>query len=116
MISGNTIPTLSTQELVTTVTVKNGGTVVLGGLITERAADNQRGTIFLRRIPIIKHPFGVTTKTSTRDELLIFIQPNIINNKSPSDTPNQIERGRSRLTDDTMQFGVPRGQASVNRS
>jgi type II secretory pathway component GspD/PulD (secretin) len=116
VISGNTIPTLSTQELVTTVTVKNGGTVVLGGLITERAADNQRGTIFLRRIPIIKHLFGVTTKTSTRDELLIFIQPNIINNKSPSDTPNQIERGRSRLMDDTMQFGVPRGQASVNRN
>lgn len=116
VISGNTIPTLSTQELVTTVTVKNGGTVVLGGLITERAADNQRGTIFLRRIPIIKHLFGVTTKTSTRDELLIFIQPNIINPKSPSDSPNQIERGRSRLMDDTMQFGVPRGQASVNRN
>lgn len=115
VISGNTIPTLSTQELVTTVTVKNGGTVVLGGLITERAANNQRGTIFLRRIPIIKHLFGVTTKTSTRDELLIFIQPNIINNRATSDTPNQIERGRSRLMDDTMQFGVPRGQASVNR-
>lgn len=113
VISGNTIPTLSTQELVTTVTVKNGGTVVLGGLITERAANNQRGTIFLRRIPIIKHLFGVTTKTSIRDELLIFIQPNIINNKSPSDSPNHIERGRSRLMDDTMQFGVPRGQASV---
>jgi general secretion pathway protein D len=110
VISGNTIPTLSTQELVTTVTVKNGGTVVLGGLITERAGDNSRGTIFLRRIPIIKHLFGVTTKTSTRDELLIFIQPNIINTKSPVDAPNHIERGRSRLMDDTIQFGVPRGR------
>lgn len=113
IISGNTIPTLSTQEIVTTVTVKNGGTVVLGGLITERAGDNTRGTIFLRRIPIIKHLFGVTSKNTTRDELLIFIQPNIINNKSPADSPNQIERGRSRLMDDTMQFGVPRGQASA---
>jgi general secretion pathway protein D len=110
VISGNTIPTLSTQELVTTVTVKNGSTVVLGGLITERVGDNARGTIFLRRIPIIKHLFGVTTKTSTRDELLIFIQPNIITRESPPDAPNHIERGRSKLMDETIQFGIPRAR------
>ncbi|MEM7015245.1 MAG: secretin N-terminal domain-containing protein, partial [Verrucomicrobiota bacterium] len=33
-ISNNEIPTLSTQELITTVSVKNGSTIVLGGLIT----------------------------------------------------------------------------------
>lgn len=108
IISGNTIPTLSTQELVTTVTVRNGSTVVLGGLITERASTNERGTIFLRRIPVIKHLFGVTTKSMVREELLIFIQPNIINHRSPADSPNHIERGRSALMDETIQFGVPR--------
>jgi len=108
IISGNTIPTLSTQELVTTVTVRNGATVVLGGLITERANTNERGTIFLRRIPVIKHLFGVTNKALTREELLIFIQPNIINHRSPIDSPNHIERGRSALMDETIQFGVPR--------
>lgn len=108
IISGNTVPTLSTQELVTTVTVRNGGTIVLGGLITERANTNERGTIFLRRIPVIKHLFGVTTKALTREELLIFIQPNIITQHSPPDSPNHIERGRSALMDETIQFGVPR--------
>jgi type II secretion system protein D len=110
IISGNTIPTLSTQELVTTVTVKNGSTVVLGGLITERVGNGGRGTIFLRRIPVIKHLFGVTERKMNRDELLIFIQPNIITHDSPADAPNHIERGRSKLMDETIQFGVPRGR------
>ena len=121
IISGNTIPTLSTQELVTTVTVRNGATVVLGGLITERANTNERGTIFLRRIPVIKHLFGVTTKAMSREELLIFIQPNIINHRTPTDSPNHIERGRSALMDETIQFGVPRATsyqepATANRT
>ncbi len=108
-ISGNSVPIISTQELVTTVTVKNGSTVVLGGLITERDGEAGRGVIFLRRIPVIKHLFGTTTIDRKREELLIFIQPNIINRSSPPDAPNHIERGRSRLMDDTIQFGVPRG-------
>ncbi len=107
-ISGNTVPIISTQELVTTITVKNGATVVLGGLITERDGDAGRGVIFLRRIPLIKHLFGTTTKDRKREELLIFIQPNIITRHSPPDAPNHIERGRSRLMDETLQFGVPR--------
>lgn len=109
-ISGNTLPIINTQELVTTVTVKNGSTVVLGGLITERDGDAGRGVIFLRRIPVIKHLFGTTTKDRKREELLIFIQPNIINNRSPSEAPNHIEQGRSKLMDETIQFGVPRGR------
>ena len=108
IISGNTIPTLSTQELVTEVTIRNGSTVVLGGLITERDGDNGKGTIFLRRVPIIKHLFGTTNKTKTREELLIFLQPHIISATDPLDKPNRIERGRSSILDDTIQFGVPR--------
>jgi general secretion pathway protein D len=108
IISGNTIPTLSTQELVTEVTIRNGSTVVLGGLITERDGDNGKGTIFLRRVPIIKHLFGTTNKTKTREELLIFLQPHIISSTDPLDKPNRIERGRSSILDDTIQFGVPR--------
>ncbi|MCB1228444.1 MAG: hypothetical protein KDK99_21735, partial [Verrucomicrobiales bacterium] len=93
-------------ELVTTVTVKNGQTIVLGGLITERESKSEKGTIFLRRIPVIKHLFGTTNKTTTRDELLIFIQPNIINNQDALDTPNQIEAGRSAPLEQTIRFGI----------
>ena len=103
-ISGNTIPTIGTQELNTEITVKSGQTVVLGGLITEKEGNNGRGVIFLRRIPIIKHLFGTTEKSKNREELLIFIQPQIIKPTDPLDKPNEIEMGRSRLMEETLRF------------
>lgn len=104
-ISGNTVPTLSTQEMTTTVTVKNGETVVLGGLITERVGDDGRGVIFLRRIPVIKHLFGTTEKKLDRNELLIFIQPQIISSSDPLSKPNALEVGRTSILEETLRFG-----------
>ena len=106
-ISGNTVPTIGTQELLTTVTVKNGATVVLGGLVTERTGNNERGAIFLRRVPVLKHLFGTTQKTTQRDELLIFIQPKIINSKDHLGSPNAIEARRSQIMEETIRFGMP---------
>ncbi|MES2595495.1 MAG: secretin N-terminal domain-containing protein [Verrucomicrobiota bacterium] len=107
IISGNTVPTIGTQELMTTVTVRNGATVVLGGLVTERTGTNERGAIFLRRVPVLKHLFGTTQKTNQRDELLIFIQPNIVNNRDPINSPNAIESRRAHIMEETMRFGMP---------
>ncbi|GEP45381.1 secretin N-terminal domain-containing protein [Brevifollis gellanilyticus] len=105
-ISGNTVPTIGTQELMTTVTVRNGATVVLGGLVTERTGTNERGAIFLRRVPVLKHLFGTTQKTNQRDELLIFIQPNIVT-RDPINSPNAIESRRAHIMEETMRFGMP---------
>lgn len=104
-ISGNTIPTIGTQELNTEITVKSGQTVVLGGLITEKEGNNGSGVILLRRIPIIKHLFGTTQKSKDREELLIFIQPQIIKPTDSLDKPNEIEIGRSRVLEETLSFG-----------
>jgi general secretion pathway protein D len=109
-IGGNNIPTIGTQELVTTVTVKDGSTVVLGGLITERQERSENGVIFLRRIPIIKHLFNRTEIVKNRDELLIFIQPNIIKSGESLGRPNEIEAGRSKAFTETFDFGTRRDQ------
>ncbi len=106
-ISGNSVPTIGTQQLVTEVSIKNDSTVVLGGLITERSSNEGRGGIFLRRIPIIKNLFGTTTIENKREELLIFIQPHIIKNDDSGDNPNAIESERSALFKETMKFGTP---------
>lgn len=103
-IGGNSIPTIGTQELVTTVSVKDGSTVVLGGLINEREQKSENGVIFLRRIPVIKHLFNRTEKTKDREELLIFIQPKIIRSSDPLDLPNSIEAGRSKVLEAGLNF------------
>lgn len=106
-ISGNTVPTIGTQELVTEVAVKNGATVVLGGLITETVNNAERGVIFLRRIPLIKNLFTNTNRESKRQELLIFIQPHIIKSQDRLDSPNEIEARRTDLFHESMGFANP---------
>lgn len=106
-ISGNTVPTIGTQELLTTVTVKDGATVVLGGLITERTGDNRQGVKFLRHIPVIKHLFGTTEKVNTREELLIFIQPNIIKAGGRFDSTNHLEAARNTAYEEIRRFASP---------
>ncbi|MGV3663698.1 MAG: secretin N-terminal domain-containing protein [Prosthecobacter sp.] len=106
-ISGNTVPTIGTQELVTEVTVKNGRAIVLGGLITERVNNTERGGIFLRRIPIIKHLFSAQSKEASREELLIFIQPHIIKSNDNLDGPNAIEAGRTEIFQEAVDFANP---------
>ena len=104
-ISGNQIPTLSTQQLVTTVTLKNGETMVLGGLITERADQEVTGLPGVRRIPFLGRALGSTSIKESREEMLIFIQPHIINGVSP--TPNDLERCRNSVMPEALAFGDP---------
>ena len=107
-LGSNTVPIIGTEELQTTVTVKNGTTVVLGGLITEKVTKSENGVIFLRHIPILKHLFNYTDMQKDREETLIFIQPSIISRNDPLDRPNAIEAGRSKVLDVGLQFANER--------
>jgi len=77
-ISGNQVPNLSTQTLKNTIIVPDNTTVLLGGLIRERDRNNKNGLPFLVRIPVLKHLFGSTAKNKERRELMIFVQPRIM--------------------------------------
>ncbi|MBU6171854.1 MAG: hypothetical protein KGQ87_10260 [Verrucomicrobia bacterium] len=59
------IPDILNRELITTVTVPNNETVVLGGLITETAKDGTSGIPILSRIPGIGPLFGTKSKNKS---------------------------------------------------
>jgi type II secretion system protein D len=73
------IPEINTRELVTTVTVPNNQTIVLGGLITSNDTESVTGIPILSDIPGLGRLFSTKTKGVDRDELMIFIQPSIVN-------------------------------------
>ncbi|NNE94111.1 MAG: hypothetical protein HKN23_20890 [Verrucomicrobiales bacterium] len=109
-ISGNEIPTLSTQELITTVTIDNGATIVLGGLITEREEEEVTGVPGIRKIPLLGRVLGSTEKKNLREELLIFIQPHIIPGEKAGALPrttNDLEQNRSEILEETIEFADP---------
>lgn len=68
-----TLPVFTNQTIDTTVTIPDGGTIVLGGLITEKARKDTRKVPLLGDIPIIKHFFRYKTEYMDRTNLLIFI-------------------------------------------
>ena len=69
----------STQRTVQTqVTVNDGDTVVIGGLITENAIENKKFVPILSGIPFLGKIFQSTSIEKEQRELFIFITPNII--------------------------------------
>ncbi len=74
-----TVPRISTREILTTVTVPNNETIVLGGLISSKNAQTKSGIPILSNIPYIGGLFGSTQNTKDRSELMVFIQPSIVN-------------------------------------
>ena len=78
IIGGNEVPDIATQQFETTVRLPNKAIVVLGGIIQEDDNETVSGLPFLTKIPIIKNILGSSSKQKSRRELLIFLQPTII--------------------------------------
>jgi len=76
--SGIDSPTIQQRRLTTTVVVKNGDTIALGGLITESKSMSKSGVPYLQRIPILGALFRDTDKQTTRTELILLITPRVM--------------------------------------
>ncbi len=77
-ITNATTGALSSNTVTTSVIVENGGTVVIGGLSTEAETQSQERVPFLGDLPHVGFLFKMTSKTSLRAELLVFITPRIV--------------------------------------
>jgi general secretion pathway protein D len=66
------------REAETSVVLVNNQTLVLGGLIRERAEIQDRGIPLLKDVPILGYFFGAKVRTITKTELLIVITPRVI--------------------------------------
>ena len=71
-------PQISTRQARTTLSVKNGTTIAIGGLIREDEIRNASKIPLLGDLPIIGSLFRHEKKTKTRTELVIFLTPKIV--------------------------------------
>ncbi len=71
-------PTILTREAETQVMVKDGETVVIGGLLQETEGQSNSRVPVISDIPIIGSAFKSKRKTRDTEELLIFITPKLI--------------------------------------
>jgi general secretion pathway protein D len=78
LVEPNLIPIIGTEQIITTVNVPDRNTIVLGGLISEQEKKDTKGMPFLSRIPGVGNLFKDNNNSTTRKELIIFIQPHVV--------------------------------------
>jgi general secretion pathway protein D len=79
-------PSFSQRSVQTQVTVQDGDTIAIGGIILEQESQASSGIPFLHRLPVVGMAFGSKSNNKTRTELLVFMTPRII-----YDTPQLTE-------------------------
>ena len=93
-------PTISKRSVKTTVVVKSGETMVLGGLITDNKTNASSGLPYLSKIPFIGGLFGTQSIANNRTELVLLITPRLVaNNQQAREVSEEFRKKLSGLGD-----------------
>lgn len=79
------VPYVTTSEAETSVVVKDGTTLIIGGLIKDTLVNHQERVPFLGDIPVVGKLFSNTGKTKEKTELVILLTPHIFDGENTSD-------------------------------
>ncbi len=79
------LPVLSTRNASTTVRVRDGETIVIGGLSLDQQETNHTKIPLLGDLPLLGPLFRSRTHNATRTELVVFVTPHIITSATLKD-------------------------------
>lgn len=108
-----TAPIIDTTNASTSVSIRSGQTIVLGGMITKTDDKQERKVPYLSDIPLVGNLFRYDLKRSRKTELLIFLTPRIVNNDAEAELVKEIESQRMSYIEEEAEsihgplFGVP---------
>lgn len=109
--SAITIPDEITNELTTNVMVRDGQTIVLGGLFREATTVTRRQIPFLGDVPILGHAFRGNDDSTERQEIMFMVKPTIVNDQILLD-----EADRAMATIDNARTGIRKGLLPWSRT
>ena len=91
----------------TNVLIEDGGTIVLGGLISDTQTGGEQRVPFLGRIPIIGEAFKTRSAKKTKTNLMVFIKPRIL--RDGTDTAIETNQKYNYMREQQRTNG-PRGE------
>jgi type II secretion system protein D len=98
--SGASAPVFNIRQAETIINVKDGETIVLGGLISDELRENLQKVPFLGDLPIIGLAFSSRTQSSVKSELLIIITPRVVRTLDEARDMTAEQKARYFLMDD----------------
>jgi general secretion pathway protein D len=75
-------PTTTIRSASTTVLIQNHRTAVIGGLLASQDTINNQGVPFISSIPVLGNLFSDKSSDKQKDNLIVFLTPQIVRNKS----------------------------------
>lgn len=75
-------PEFTTRQFTTNMTIGNGQTMVIGGLIQEQRKDSLESIPIINNIPVLRRLVGSTDASAKRTEILLLVTGHIIDEKS----------------------------------
>jgi len=95
-IAGLNYPSFFKRTVKTTLTVKHGQTIVIGGLIKDKETENISGVPCLIDVPVARYLFGQETKKTEKVELIILITPRVVADLDDVDAVTQEFKQKTR--------------------
>lgn len=91
-------PSFSKRNVQTQITVQDGDTVAIGGIIQESDTFSTAGIPGLHRIPVLGGLFGNRNYTKTRTELIVFLTPRVIYDTNQiAEASDEVRSGLKKL-------------------
>lgn len=91
-------PVINTREIETELLVRDGQTIVLGGLVDHQKETTNTGIPLLKDIPLIGAIFGSRSTRTVASELLLLLTPHIIrNDEEMEETTQQLREATGML-------------------
>ncbi len=78
------IPSEVSREANSNVLIRDGETVVLGGIFRNTTTDGESGLPYLRKVPVIGWAFKRLLQSNHKEELLVFLTPKVVANGTKS--------------------------------
>jgi general secretion pathway protein D len=85
-------PVIANREATTEVMVKDGETVIIGGLMKDDMTETVSKVPILGDIPFMGHLFKSTDKTKEKTELMVFLTPRVVRNTEELRTLSELDK------------------------
>ncbi|MEO5732842.1 MAG: secretin N-terminal domain-containing protein [Rubrivivax sp.] len=94
-------PTIATRRITTKLSVTDGATVLLGGLMQETATNADTGVPLLKDVPVFGYLFKSNNVTRVRTELVVLITPYVLDDEFEARAITNAFKGQFSWSTDT---------------
>lgn len=102
-------PIINQRQANTTVSVRDGETIILGGIIRNTVSSTTKKVPLLGDLPILGNLFKSTDKQNVKTELLVFLRPRVV--RDPVEAAKLREEEQKKLskpTQDSVNKVIPK--------